>query len=446
MFMKIYQAVSVLALMFLFFMLGSITTKFEIWPYQLLDKPYQGFLALAYAIENSQDSPHVWAEATHGFEKSGVTRYDTEKAYNGFTLYAPAHEHKAYLIDMQGNKVHSWAMPFSQLWPNPAHTTLKEPTPDHQIVWRGMYLYPNGDLLAVYNAVITPTGHGLVKLDKDSNVIWSLPIRAHHYVDVGDDGRIYTLTLDIHMKGVEGVDGFDFPILEDNVAVISADGEVLKEISLIKAFANSPYFADVTDYMTRKRRLDVDMSTAAGGDVLHTNTVSYIDKEAADGSLMFEEGQLLLSMRELDMLAVMDPETEQIVWAMRGFWRAQHSPKLLPNGRIMLFDNQGPQGGQYSRVVEFGPVTGKIYWSYTGTEDEPFYSYIRSHQDPLPNGNVLVTSFQNGRVFEVTRDNKIVWEYYSPDRLPGHANRVSGLHGAMRFTQEDLTFLSDRKI
>ncbi len=33
---------------------------------------------------------------------------------------------------------------------------------------------------------------------------------------------------------------------------------------------------------------------------------------------------------------------------------------------------------------------------------------------PLPNGNVLITESDFGRVFEVTRDGEIVWEFNSP--------------------------------
>ena len=32
----------------------------------------------------------------------------------------------------------------------------------------------------------------------------------------------------------------------------------------------------------------------------------------------------------------------------------------------------------------------------------------------LPNGNTLITEGSDGRVFEVTPDHKIVWEFVSP--------------------------------
>lgn len=439
---KIAKVLSFFALIFIVFIAGSVITKYKIFPYQYLEKPYRGMEAILYLIEQGEYSPHVWVEATHSFDKSGVTRYNADKAYNGLTLYAPAHEHKAYLIDMEGKVVHSWEKKFSEIWPEQKHIPNEALTPDNMIVWRGLYLYPNGDLLAVYNATLTPTGHGLVKLDKDSNVIWAYADTAHHFVDVGEDGRVYTLTLDIQIDGIDGVDKLNFPVMNDKVAILEADGTPVKSISILKALGTSPYFKDVVDYLSREERLDISMSTGQGGDLLHSNTIRYITKAQAENHPIFKEGQLLLSFRTLDMLAMLDPEAETITWAMRGFFRAQHSPEILPNQNIILFDNQGPQSPvDVSRVMEFDPVTGKIVWSYTGSEKEPFYSWIRSHVDPLPNGNVLVTSMQNGRLFEVTREGEIVWEFFSPDRLPSNPKRVSGLHSAQRFAYEDLTFL-----
>ena len=49
----------------------------------------------------------------------------------------------------------------------------QDPRPDPSIHYRNAYLYPNGDLLAIYEAAgDTPWGYGLYKMDKDSRLIW----------------------------------------------------------------------------------------------------------------------------------------------------------------------------------------------------------------------------------------------------------------------------------
>jgi len=43
----------------------------------------------------------------------------------------------------------------------------------------------------------------------------------------------------------------------------------------------------------------------------------------------------------------------------------------------------------------------------------PFYSSLVSSAQRLPNGNTLITEGQSGRIFEVTPEHEIVWEYMS---------------------------------
>jgi hypothetical protein len=53
-------------------------------------------------------------------------------------------------------------------------------------------------------------------------------------------------------------------------------------------------------------------------------------------------------------------------------------------------------------------------WSYAGSPKDRFYSSHIAGSERLPNGNTLVCVGEIGRVFEVTPDDKIVWDYHSP--------------------------------
>ena len=125
----------------------------------------------------------------------------------------------------------------------------------------------------------------------------------------------------------------------------------------------------------------------------------------------------MLSFRANSTLALLDPETEKIVWAMRGPWFAQHDPDMLANGNIMIFDNHGHFGqGGFSRVIEVDPTTGAVKWSYTGDKKNPLISPVRSAQQRLSNGNTLITESDGGRILEITREGEIVWEFLNPAR------------------------------
>ena len=130
---------------------------------------------------------------------TGVTHHDPGKSYDGFTLYTSGHGPVAILVSMDGNIVHQWELAFRKAWPEPQN---RQYVADSKfMLWRKVRLFDNGDLLAIYcGEGVTPNGHGLIKIDKDSRLIWKYPESVHHDVDIGEDGRIYTLISDIRAK------------------------------------------------------------------------------------------------------------------------------------------------------------------------------------------------------------------------------------------------------
>ena len=113
-----------------------------------------------------------------------------------------------------------------------------------------------------------------------------------------------------------------------------------------------------------------------------------------------------------------DLDEEQLVWAAKGYWYAQHDPQILPDGNILMFDNRGNfnMPGGASRALQFDPRTMAITWQYAGTESSPLESAIRSYATRLPNGNTLITESNGGRILEVTPGGEIVWEFVNPVR------------------------------
>jgi hypothetical protein len=181
---------------------------------------------------------------------------------------------------------------------------------------------------------------------------------------------------------------------------------VLKKVSVLDALIASPY-----------ARMVNMVAWYTEGDYTHTNAIDLVDEQAAARISGVRGNQVLLSMRELGAIGLLDLDREVFTWALRGPWVGQHDPDLLPNGNMLLFDNYGHYGpGGISRVIEFDPKTLELVWSYTGDATRPFESKLRSGQERLANGNTLVTESDGGRLFEVTRDGAIVWEYINPIR------------------------------
>jgi hypothetical protein len=417
---RITLAGCLLAALFLCFVGGAWVVLAEVFPYSWLAQAYEGGKAL-WAKETEYLDPYrtdFWKPARTSAR--GVIRHDPARTQQGLTLYTSGDSARAFLVAMDGEVVHEWQLPFSEVWDE--SSPIGDPQPDDYIYWRKAMVYPNGDLLAVYVAAgDSPWGYGLVRIDKDSQLIWKYLGQAHHDVDVGDDGRIYALTHEIRHNAYQDFPQLAVPRIDDFVVVLSPDGEELRKVSVADALIDSPY-----------ARLLTRVVWYTKGDYLHTNGIDVLEPDDAAAlplAPVVEAGQVLLSIREIDTIALLDLDEGRIVWAVRGPWLAQHDPDVLENGNILLFDNLGnfldadgsdaESGGGRSRIVEFDPSTMAIAWQYAGTDEEPFESDVRASQQRLENGNTLITEETGGRILEVTPEHEIVWEFVNPVRAEG---------------------------
>jgi hypothetical protein len=341
----------------------------------------------------------------------GVTVYNRQKAHDGLNFLTSGHGQEAILMDMKGRVLHRWSCKFWDVWPD-------YPIPrNHEMAqfWRRARLLENGDVLAIYE------GLGLVKLDKDSAVIWANSCRAHHDLDFRPDGDIYVLTREARIvpRVAEGI-----PILEDFVSVLSADGKEKKRISLLECFENSQF----------SRFARPEGKARFNPDIFHANTLEILYGEIADRAPAFRKGNILTSLLNLDAIAVVDLDQKKAVWVHTGNFDKQHDPRILENGNLMLFDNNRQTG--CSRILEFDPVDGAMHWVYRGTEESPFYSRTCGIAQRLLNGNTLITESDNGRAFEVTREKDIVWQFYNPHRAGANQEYVAVLFEVIRINPE----------
>lgn len=416
----------VAAIAFVAFLAGAFVAFAKIYPYPLLNAAYRAGDALYSQAVNFADPLQTDLWATARTPARGVTTHDPARASPGYTLYTSGHHPTALLIDMDGRVVYRWHRPFSELWDETS--AVRRPRPDRFVHIDKAVLFPNGDLLATYMGLgDTPWGLGLVKLDRDSRVLWKFLERTHHDVRVAADGRIYTLTHETRHRPVPGAAELEPPLIEDFLVVLSSDGEVERRVSLLEALARSPF-----------QRILHTVPAFARQDPLHANAVEPIEGEAATRFPHARPGDVLVSLRELNLVVAVDPERGEVVWGTNGPWIAQHAPVLLESGRLLLFDNMGNVGrGGASRVIEVDPGTMEVVWSYGGP-GQPLDSPRRSSQQRLANGNTLITESDAGRLLEVTPSGEIVWEYVNPVRGGAGDAKVPIVSWAQRYAPEQL--------
>jgi hypothetical protein len=346
---------------------------------------------------------------------TGVTVHDRRRAFQGYNFFTSGHFAGALLMDMDGNVLHEWTYDFLEAWPQETESAEN----DGAEYWRWAYLFENGDVLAIFE------GLGMLKVDRHSRLLWKRLEGEHHDLEVTDDGHIYVLTREAHL--IPRINEH-LPILEDFITVLDPDGNLVREFSILEAFEKSPFASAPEARKVPKK-----------GDIYHTNAIEVLDGSLADRIPAFAKGNVLISMRQTSMLAVVDMSLEEVVWVASDLWLEQHDPKVLANGNILLFDNNGGnverfmrgRGGE-SRVLEFDPVTQEVDWSYAGSSSEAFYTKMCGATHRLANGNTMASESDFGRAFEVTPDGDVVWEYVSPHRAGKRNNLIATLFDMTR--------------
>jgi hypothetical protein len=320
--------------------------------------------------------------------KLGLTAHDPAKACAGYVLFSPLNETNAtILIDTDGNEVHRWSY-------------------DCQPGNYG-YLLPNGNLFL--NAKIdddlwdlTPPyslfkGGALRELDWDGNVVWEHRDLYHHHDGrrLAHGGAIYLAIeemSDAEAARVQG--GGPTPrMYADVVKEVDANGDLLWE-------------------WHAKDHLDPEIDVLPGT----TNRWEWSHLNAA---FPIDDDRVLMSARQLSKLLVVEKSSGKVVDRFGpGPFYGQHDPHRLDNGNILLFDNgcyrDGGGGITYSKVIEYDLKTREVVWEYQDKPNMNFYSPFISGVDTTPNGNLLVTAGSTGRMFQITRDGEIVWEFINP--------------------------------
>jgi len=362
-------------------------------------------------------------------KRTGVIVYKPEKCFKGYTLFCPSYEDPSltedgrgeiYLIDMEGNPVHIWHVKtalqsFCRLLPN------------------GNLLYPTRDRSDIRR-------DGLRELDILSNVVWYYHCRIDHDYQVLKNGNLMIHTITDNMCPELG------PELKRHPYII----EITRNKELVWEWYGEEHLNELKELLSPED-WEFFQSRVKGQfsfDWAHNNTCQIIppnstyEKEKAEGGpIRFKPGNIIFSYRSLDIIGVIDRKTGKIVWVWGpGVIDGQHKPHMLENGNILIFDNGTLRG--YSRVIELNPLTEKIVWEYTAAPKEKFLSRYISGAQRLPNGNTLICSGGQRRLFEVTQEGEVVWDYCSPYQEKGSLKSV---YRCLRYSPEYVKPLLERK-
>jgi hypothetical protein len=241
----------------------------------------------------------------------------------------------------------------------------------------------------------------MARIDACSNPAWIREGIFHHAMTVADDGSVWVWRADgSHYAQYHYLLNFD-----------PDTGETIREIGLIEDVIEAlgpqaAVFGVRHDHQFR--RIDRDPENRGAVDFFHPNDVDVLSAALAPQFPMFEPGDLLLSFREIDLIAVVDPDTSALKWWSIGPWIEQHDPDFLPDGRISVYSNN--PGRTRSEILKMDPATRAFSNDLYGGEAR-FYSGSMGTHQYQPNGNVLITVPDEGRVLLVSGRGDPIMEF-----------------------------------
>lgn len=320
-----------------------------------------------------------------------VTIHDPSKAYKGYTLFGTSGSKHLWLADMEGRIVHHWVRPS----------------------FPGFHykLLPNGNVMIDIRIVEGPMGDmsgagGIIaEMDWNGNITWQykdLYNNGHDYLRMDNGNTLLThwkaLPDDVAAKVKGGVPGTEWQghMWDDVIQEITPEGKI------------------VWEWETHKQlNFDKDIMCP----LCPRHSWSYINSVDAAPN-----GDILISMRQINTIAIIDRKTGKFKWRWgQGELGHQHNPTFMSDGNVLVFDN-GTHRQRYdadracSRVVEINPKTSKIEWEFEAEDKLSFYSAVCANTQRLPNGNTLICEATRGRIFEVTPEKEVVWEFINPFR------------------------------
>ena len=363
----------------------------------------------------------------------------------------------AFLIDMDGQVVHTW--PITGFPPK---------------------MLPGGSLLGCQG--VFPGSYDCVEMQQrswDGSLEWSFAdfvvtpsfSAARHHHDFQREGSpvgYYSPgrlplpsgnTLVLAMEQVTLPELRDSPIRADVIYELDGAGQLVRVVWRSIEHINEMGFDE-------EALADIRTQSEEPLELLHGNSITLVGENPwfHQGHAAFHPENIVYSSRRANFVAILSHETAEIVWrigpdfehgpeAVLGQFVGQHFAHIVPQGlpgagNMLVLDNGGGSGyggppgnpngyrytREYSRVLEFNPITFERVWEYgEPSGSATFFTRFLGSAQRLPNANTLLTIGTEGRVIEVTPEEDIVWTYQFP--APG-TGTLGWVYRAIRMPPE----------
>ncbi len=316
------------------------------------------------------------------------------------------HERRAYrvwLFDERGTQHHAWPINYRAL---DADGPLNGSDVPHAVL-----AMPDASLILNFDE-----GDVMARIDHCGEPIWVRPGVFHHSFDRDSDGTVWTWL----------ARGTPYAHHHSLLRFDPETGETVEEIRLVEDIIQRDVGAEVV-LGTRAdfpfRHFDRTPKDRGEEDLFHPNDIEVLSVADAAAFPDFAAGDLLISLRNINLVAVLDRQSHRLKWWSHGPWIRQHDPDFLPDGWISVYNNNTGRGR--SEIVKIHPGTRRLTSDLHDGNARFYAPWMGKHQY-LPGGNVLIVAPSEGRVLVTSPRGDLVFEFNNlVPRLPGVRALVS---------------------
>lgn len=387
---RIFVGSAVFLTIAIVFAYGLAVGRYQIWPFPFIQTMTQ--VAKSYAEYGEWVPEGRRMRAPVGASRETFTIYDKAHVGDGYYVFVGWDDtdkrYAAWLYDQTGKRLHRWPFDYDSLDPDGPLNGGDHP--------HAFHVMPDGSVIVAFD-----DGDVMARLDACARPMWIKGGIYHHAMSRADDGSFWVWRAEGTPYGhYQYMHNFD-----------PETGETIKEIGLVEDIIQKSESAAVVfglrpDYPFRSfERTPFFWGIA---DLFHANDIDVLSSDLAPKFPMFEAGDLLLSFRTLNLVAVIDPDDRRLKWWSHGPWIGQHDPDFTSDGKISVYNNNTGRGR--SDIIKIDPATREISNDLIHGDVSFHTDFMGKHQY-LPNGNVLIIVPEEGRALEVTRSGKKVMEF-----------------------------------
>ncbi|KAJ5180215.1 hypothetical protein N7492_003425 [Penicillium capsulatum] len=349
----------------------------------------------------------------HTFKRRGLglRGVDEQRVSPGYVLYSPLTSNTAHLVSTSGKEIHRWTLPHRA----GRHARI---LPDGVLAYNGVH--PEGPRLFPMWAKYR--GGVMMQVDFDGEILrqYSDPY-AHHDQNHLDDGTLLYTTL-------EPLTPAEAARVQGGVPGSEAPGGII--------YGDCIKLVDPWSVSNHSSSADFDGTGGTTGAKLlwSWRAIDHLDTDAFAAHLHYprehwplinsvafdSDGNILASSRNASSVFIISRQTGSVIWHLSApIVSQQHcAHQVNADGDMLILDNGVFKPGlsvPFSRAIIVSKDK-QVKWEYkdASTGGLGFFTPFMGSAQKLRGGNVLICEAATGRIFEVTEEGDLVWEFIVP--------------------------------